>query len=154
MAWLGRILMILFALFSASVAASAVLTIAVLVREWNDLLLLSWEAGTLAVVVGLGGMVISAVALMPVLLAVAIAEAYAWRSVLFYAALGLGLALWAYYGGYDLQDAAFTRDGEISAAAGITGGFVYWLMAGRRAGAWRDAAGGARDSTRNGIPPA
>jgi hypothetical protein len=133
----GRIFVILFALFCASVAASAVLTVAVLVREWDDLLRLSWETGTLAVVIGLGGMVISAVALLPVLLAIAFAEAYAWRSVLFYAVLGLVLALWAYFGGYDLQDAAFTRDGEISAAAGIAGGLVYWLIAGRRAGAWR-----------------
>lgn len=138
MALLGRIFVILFALFCASVAASAVLTVAVLSREWNDLLQLSWETGSLAVVVGLGGMVISAVALVPVLVAVGFAEAFSWRSVLFYAGLGLALGLWAYFGGYDLVDTGISRDTEISAAAGIVGGLVYWLIAGRRAGVWRE----------------
>jgi hypothetical protein len=156
LALLGRILVVLVALLCASLAASAVLTVAVLVREWNDLLLLSRETGTLAVVVGLGGVVISAVALVPALLVVTVAEAYGWRSVLVYAGLGLALALWAYHGGYDLvgPEAPLTRDAETSAAAGIAGGFVYWLLAGRRAGLWRSVPANPQADGRAGTPPA
>ena len=139
MALLGRIFVILFALLGAGLAASAVLTIAVLTREWNDLLLLSFETGALAVVIGLGGLIVSAVFLLPVAAVIALAEALAWRSVLFYAALGLVLALWAYFGGFALigPEEGGARGGEISAAAGIAGGLVYWVLAGRNAGVWR-----------------
>jgi hypothetical protein len=142
MALLGRILVILFALFCASLAASAVLTVAVLAREWNDLLLLSYETGALAVVIGLGGVIVSAVFLLPVAAVIAVAEAFAWRSVLFYAALGLVLALWTYLGNFELAtaEAGLVQTGEISAAAGIAGGLVYWALAGRRAGAWCERA--------------
>lgn len=139
MALLGRILVILFALFCAGLAASTVLTVAVLAPGWGDLLLLSWETGSLAVVIGLGGVIVSTVALLPVTAAIAVAEAFAWRSVLFYAAVGLALALWASFGFEPAgPEEAFAREREISAAAGIAAGLVYWAVAGRRAGAWRE----------------
>jgi hypothetical protein len=139
MALIGRIVVILFALLCAGFAASAVFTVAVLARGWSDLLLLSVESGALALVIGLGGVIVSTVALLPVAAVIIVAEAFAWRSVLFYAALGLVLALWAYFSGFSLAapEEAVAREAEISAAAGIAGGLAYWLVAGRNAGAWR-----------------
>jgi hypothetical protein len=68
-----------------------------------------------------------------------LAEWLAWRSILIYAALGGMLALILVYG---LDFAAyvgsvFGRERVVVAAAGIAGGLVYWLFAGRGAGAWK-----------------
>jgi hypothetical protein len=42
-----------------------------------------------------------------------------------------GLDFTAYVG------SVFVREREVVAAAGIAGGLVYWLFAGRGAGAWK-----------------
>ena len=61
---------------------------------------------------------------------------------MFYALAGTALALGLSYG-WDLRllhgpdDALGGRGPEIMAAVGIVGGFVYWALAGRNAGAWR-----------------
>ena len=61
---------------------------------------------------------------------------------LVYAAAGGVLAMALFYGvdfaGYvGDPDGFLAREREVLAAAGIAGGLVYWLFAGRRAGAWR-----------------
>ena len=48
--------------------------------------------------------------------------------------LGYGLD----FGGYvAAPDGDLAREREVFAAAGIAGGLVYWLIAGRRAGVWK-----------------
>ena len=74
--------------------------------------------------------------------AIALAEGLALRSILVYGVIGAALALVMAYGldfaGYVVApDSPFAREREVLAAAGIAGGFVYWLFAGRNAGAWK-----------------
>jgi hypothetical protein len=59
-----------------------------------------------------------------------------------YCVLGGLLALAGAYGldfaGHiAVPDASLAHERELFAAAGIAGGLVYWLFAGRRAGAWK-----------------
>ena len=80
--------------------------------------------------------------MLPALLVIALAEGFAWRSVLVYAVLGGVLALALSYGldfaGYVGEPgSSLVREREVLAAAGIAGGLVYWLFAGRRAGSWK-----------------
>jgi hypothetical protein len=82
--------------------------------------------------------------MLPAMLVVVLAEGFGWRSVLIYAGFGGALALLLYYGlgfsfdmGEPVGDNFLGREREVLAAAGIAGGLVYWLAAGRRAGAWR-----------------
>ena len=76
------------------------------------------------------------------LLVIVVTEGFAWRSSLLYAALGGVLALSLSYG-LDFAGLSgdpenpLVREREVLAAAGIAGGFVYWLFAGRRAGSWK-----------------
>jgi hypothetical protein len=93
-------------------------------------------------VVGLGALIIFVVGILPMLLIIVIVEGFALRSVVIYGVIGGVLALVMAYGldfanyiavpGSDLA-----REREVFAAAGIAGGLVYWLFAGRKAGAWK-----------------
>jgi hypothetical protein len=95
-------------------------------------------------VVGFTAFFVSGFALLPMLLIILVAESFGWRSVLFYAAAGLGLALF-FRSLLTVQGQNFFgRDLEIMAAAGIAGGLVYWMLAGRNAGRWRETVSQAR----------
>jgi len=126
----------------ACVAASIVLTIGTLTPEWDDLKQLGLQAAVVAPVVGVGAAVIGTIAMLPALLVIALAEGFAWRSSLFYAVVSGALALSLSYGvdfvGYvGDPGSSFASEREVLAAAGIAGGFVYWLFAGRKAGSWK-----------------
>src|SRR5437667_302814 len=81
-ALLGRILIVILAFLAASLVAAVVITIGVLVREWDDLLAFAdlsiawWMAGFFSLVV-------SGVGLLPALVVIACAEALRIRSALF-----------------------------------------------------------------------
>jgi hypothetical protein len=143
MALLGRIVVVFFAFLIASVSAAIVVSIGMMLPAWRDLLTFSVEQGTFSVVVGIGAFFISALALLPAAIVIAIAEAFRLRSVLLYAAVG-GLGLLALYYGAGFTDrmsgGPMSRETEIVAAAGIVAGLVYWLLAGRNAGKWREPA--------------
>jgi hypothetical protein len=134
-------LVILFAFLLASLAAAMVIAVSVMLPEWSDLLAQSMQHGVFSIVVGFGAVVLSALALLPAVIVVMLAEAMRLRSLLFYAAAG-GLGLLALYYGLGLapMDARVGREFEIVAAAGIVGGLVYWALAGRNAGRWLDRA--------------
>jgi hypothetical protein len=137
-----RIVVVIFAYILGCVAASIVLTIGTLTPEWDDLMQFGLQAAVVAPVVGVGAAVIATVAMLPALLVIAFAEGFAWRSSLVYAAFGGVLALSLSYGidfaGYiDNPGSSLAREREVLAAAGISGGFVYWLFAGRKAGIWK-----------------
>jgi len=139
-----RILRVIGAYLLACVAASIVLTFGTLTSEWDDLLSLSVQTGTVAPVIAFGAALIAIVATVPAMLVIALAEGFAWRSVVLYGALGGALALALYYGlgfaGFADEpdgDNFLARTREVLAAAGISGGLVYWLFAGRKAGLWR-----------------
>jgi hypothetical protein len=76
-----------------------------------------------------------AFAVMPWLIAVVLAEGFGLRSVWFWFAVGgaIGVAAYAFTG--FLGHAGDTGLGlAVHLAAGFVAGFVYWLVAGRRAG--------------------
>jgi hypothetical protein len=77
-----------------------------------------------------------AAAFVPALVAIILGEVLAWRSVLYWLAVGGGIGLVAgqffdRYRDLDLTD----RRTVVLLAAGFVGGFAYWLVAGRLAGA-------------------
>ena len=80
---------------------------------------------------------VSAIAFVPAVIMILIAEALGLRSLFFYAlAGGTGGLL---YGLTFPATAAnpFDRTVQITLAAGVAAGIVYWLVAGRTAGRWR-----------------
>jgi zinc transporter ZupT len=95
------------------------------------------------VLVVFGTLFVSGLALLPALLVIVLAEAFAIRTVIYYALAGAAVAAFLYlsFRGFDtlaLRVNGFARrELEIMAAAGIFAGFVYWIIAGRNAGAWR-----------------
>ncbi len=137
-----RILLVIFAYVLACITASLVLTIGTLTPDWDDLTALGLQSAAVWSVVAVGAAVIGVIATLPTLLVVALAEGFAWRSILVYAVLGGVLALALCYGldfaGYVGEpDSYLAREREVLAAAGIAGGLVYWLFAGRKAGSWK-----------------
>jgi hypothetical protein len=144
MAVLARILMILFAYVLACIAAAIVLTIGTLAPHWDEVGQLGaqspdWQAVALWSVVAVSSGGIAIVALVPALLVIVMAEGLALRSSVVYGVLGCLLALAMSYGldfagFFDPQSGLIEHEREVLAAAGIAGGLVYWLFAGRRAG--------------------
>jgi hypothetical protein len=145
---LFRIMMMFVGYVWACIAASLVLALGTLTPQWDSFFnafgLQSPHAQSVAMwaVVGLGALLIFAVGLLPVLLIIVITEGFALRSIVVYGVIGGALALVM---GYGLDFAGYVaapgsdavREREVFAAAGIAGGLVYWLFAGRRAGAWK-----------------
>jgi hypothetical protein len=139
---LVRIMVVFFAYILGCVAASIILTIGTLTPEWDDLTSMGMSTLVVWSTVGVGAAIIASIAFMPALLVIALAEGFAWRSSILYAALGGALALSLSYGldfaGYIGEPGnPMVREREVFAAAGIAGGFVYWLFAGRKAGTWK-----------------
>ena len=81
--------------------------------------------------------------LLPAVLAIAAAEAFRLRGWVFYGAAGAVLAsapiILSGPVGLDPIDTQYLAS---AAAAGLAGGLVYWLLAGRSAGGWREIAEG------------
>ncbi len=81
--------------------------------------------------------------LLPAVLAIAAAEAFRLRGWVFYGAAGAVLAsvpiILSGPVGLDPIDTQYLAS---AAAAGLAGGLVYWLLAGRSAGEWREIAEG------------
>jgi hypothetical protein len=141
MAAVGRIFMIFLGYALACVAASTVFTLGMLGPHWDDATAAGLPPEAVWAIVAVGALIVGAIAFLPAALIVALAEGFGWRSVIAYGLAGGALALLLSYG-FDLRgDVAesatyFPREREILAASGVAGGLVYWLFAGRRAGAW------------------
>lgn len=142
MAIIVRLLIVILAYVMACIAASVVLTLGTLAPQWDQIAPQGLPSVALWWVIGVGSAVIGVIALLPSFLVIAIAEGFAWRSIVLYGVLGAVLALALAYG-IDFArylggpDRVATRTQEVFAASGIAGGLVYWLFAGRRAGAWK-----------------
>jgi hypothetical protein len=134
----GRMLWVLFAFLIASTAAALVVTMGSLEADAADP-----GAGivldeALGLVVGVSGVLIAAVTLIPAALLIAIAEGLRLRSFVFYALAGAAMACYGGLGRGFTAKIGFDHASEVLAASGIAAGLIYWLLAGRRAGAWRD----------------
>lgn len=142
MAIVARILMVIVAYVLACVAAAIVLTIGTLAPQWEQMALGGFPGVVLWLMIGVSAAVIAVAAMLPSFLVIALAEGFAWRSVILYGVLGGVLALALTYGidfaGYArAPDSILAHEHEVLAASGIAGGLVYWAFAGRKAGLWK-----------------
>jgi hypothetical protein len=150
MALIGRLIVIFFAFLVACLAAGMIVVGAVLYPEISDLGAGSIDPSALNVVLGFGFIFISGFALLPASIVVLITEAFSIRSVIAYALGGALVGLGCYLGliPFDPQtmrfDGVVRRHLEIMTGAGIVAGLIYWLIAGRNAGAWRVPRGPRR----------
>jgi len=158
MALIGRLFVVLVAFLAACLAATIVA-----MGSW---LFLDFGAGgaaldetTLNILIGVSFIVMSGFALVPAMVALLITEAFSIRSALAYA-VGGGLSGLACYLALIPFDTATMRfEGivrhhlEIMTGAGIVAGAVYWMIAGRNAGAWRRGVGKAALPSAGPRPP-
>jgi MFS family permease len=143
MALIGRLFAIVFGFAAACFVAGLIVVIAILFPEFSDLGDGPIDQGALNVVIGFGFIFVSGFALMPALLIALITETFSIRSVLAYAIGGGVVGLACYLGLIPFDPETFHFEGivrrhlEIMTGAGIVGGVIYWMIAGRNAGAWR-----------------
>ena len=144
MALIGRLFAILFGFFAACLVAGMIVVGAVLFPEFSDLSTGTIDQSAIDIVIGFGFIFISGFALLPALIVVLITEAFYIRSVLAYAVGGGVVGLACYLGLVPFDTTTLQFDGivrrhlEIMTGAGIVAGMVYWMIAGRNAGAWRE----------------
>src|SRR3954454_20468823 len=144
MALIGRLFVILFGFLAACLAAGMIVIGAVLYPEFSDLATGPIDQSAINIVLGFGFIFPSGFALLPALIVVLITEAFYVRSVLAYAVGGAIVGAACYLGLIPFDPATMHFEGivrrhlEIMTGAGIVAGFVYWLIAGRSAGAWRE----------------
>jgi hypothetical protein len=143
MALIGRLFVILFGFLVACLAAGMIVVGAVLFPEFSDLGIGQVDQGALNIILGFGFIFISGFALLPAMIVAAVTEAFYIRGALAYAAGGAVVGLACYLGLVPFDPATLRFDGvvrrhlEIMTGAGIVAGMVYWMIAGRNAGAWR-----------------
>jgi hypothetical protein len=144
MALIGRLFVILFAFLAACLVAGMIVVGAVLYPEFSDLGTGPVDQSALNIVLGFGFIFISGFALLPAMIVVLITEAFYVRGVLTYAIGGaiVGAACYLSLIPFDPNTLHFEgivrRHLEIMTGAGIVAGLVYWMIAGRTAGAWRE----------------
>jgi hypothetical protein len=98
-----------------------------------------------------GATATGAVGILPLAILIALGETFKIRSLLANTAAGAAMLLIGYYGSglaqpsyeesIDNPPPAISREPEIAAAAGAVFGLVYWAIAGRKAGRWREPRG-------------
>ena len=144
MALIGRLFVVFFAFLFACLAAGMIVVGAVLYPEFSDLGTGPIDQSAINVVLGFGFIFISGFALLPALIVVLITEAFYIRGVLTYAIGGAIVGAACYLGLIPFDPDTLHFEGivrrhlEIMTGAGIVAGLVYWMIAGRNAGAWRE----------------
>ena len=145
MSLFGRIIVILVALILAIMAAGITLAIGIIAPDWAGIDSDPVERLSFFIVSFFATSFVGAVAILPAALLVVISEAARLRSFLFYGVGGALVGLASYYGSDISVRLENTTDVppvanalQLAAAAGIIGGLVYWLIAGRNAGRWRE----------------
>jgi hypothetical protein len=143
MALIGRLFVILFAFLAACFVAGMIVVGAIMFPEFSDLGAGPVDPGVLNVMLGFGFIFVSGFALVPAMVVVAITEAFYIRSAMTYAVGGALVGLACYLGLVPFDTGQLRFEGivrrhlEIMIGAGIIAGVVYWMIAGRNAGAWR-----------------
>jgi hypothetical protein len=144
MSVLGRIIVIFFALIFATMAAGLALAIGIISPDWAGADSDPFERVSFFVFAFFATSFVGAAATVPALVLIVFAEAARMRSLLYYGVGGAVVGLAAYFGSDISSRLENTTDVvpvghalQLAAAAGIIGGLIYWLIAGRRAGAWR-----------------
>lgn len=129
-----RLLVCTFAFFVAMIAAGLIATFGLYRGLEGDAAYAGIFAGTALLAILLAAQF----ALTPFAAIVVLAEAFAVRSMLVFAVAGMLIAVAFVWGEIGPQITFDDPRLLISAAAGIVGGFVYWLIAGRSSGAYRE----------------
>jgi hypothetical protein len=143
MALIGRLFVVFFAFLAACLVAGMVVVGAILFPEFSDLGAGPIDPGVLNIMFGFGFIFVSGFALVPAMIVVVLTEAFYIRRALAYAVGGgiVGLACYLGLVPFDAEQLRFEgivrRHLEIMTGAGILAGMVYWMIAGRNAGAWR-----------------
>ena len=144
MALIGRLFVIAFGFLAACLVAGMVIVSAIMFPEFSNLGAGPIDQGAIDIILGFGFIFISGFALLPALIIALVTEAFFIRSALAYALGGAVVGLACYLGlvPFDPQTLHFEgivrRHMEIMTGAGIVAGLVYWMIAGRTAGAWRE----------------
>jgi hypothetical protein len=141
---IGRLFAILFGFLAACLVAGMIVVGAVLFPEFSELATGPIDQSAVNIVLGFGFIFISGFALLPAMIVALVTEAFYIRSVLAYAVGGGVVGLACYLGLIPFDPETLRFDGivrrhlEIMTGAGIVAGLVYWMVAGRNAGAWRE----------------
>ena len=143
MALIGRLFVILFAFLAACLVAGMVVVGAIMFPEFSDLGTGPVDPGALNIVLGFGFIFVSGFALMPAMIVVADHRGFLYpgradlrgrrrhgRSRLLSGSCSVRPRTLRF-------DGIVRRHLEIMTGAGIVAGVVYWMIAGRNAGAWR-----------------
>ncbi|MDB5565975.1 MAG: hypothetical protein JWP84_2541 [Tardiphaga sp.] len=144
MALVGRLFVIFFAFCLACFVAGAIVVLAILFPEISAIDAGGIDPNAINIILGFGFIFVSGFALLPAIVVVAITEAFSIRSVLAYALGGAAVGLACYLGLVPFDTDTMRFDGivrrhlEVMTGAGIVGGLIYWLIAGRNAGRWRE----------------
>jgi hypothetical protein len=144
MALIGRLIVIFFAFLASCLVAGMIIVFAVLFPEVSDLDTAGIDQNAINVIIGFGFIFISGFALLPAMLVVLITEAFYIRGILTYAIGGAVVGLACYLGLVPFDPRTMHFEGivrrhlEIMTGAGIVAGLIYWMIAGRNAGAWRE----------------
>ncbi len=148
MSLIGRLIVIVFALIVASLAAGAAIAFGVIGPGWHPYDGGFGEGIGFTIAVFFASSFTGAVGLLPAAILIALAEAFKVRSLLAHLAVGAVLLAAGYYASglappsyeelIDRPPPPISRAAEIVAAGGAVFGFAYWAIAGRNAGRWRE----------------
>jgi hypothetical protein len=144
MSLLFRVIVVFFSLFLALAAAGLAIALGLVLPDWRGVDSDPIERVTFFTVAFFATGFAAMAALLPAMVVIAIAEGYNFRSFFYYAVVGALLGLAAYFTsniGVSLEEttdiAPVTFGLQLVTAAGIIGGAVYWMFAGRNAGKWK-----------------
>jgi phosphotransferase system glucose/maltose/N-acetylglucosamine-specific IIC component len=144
MALIVRLFVIALAFLAACLVAGMIVVTAVMFPEFSDLGTGPVDQGVFQILIGFSFIFISGFALLPAAIIALITEAFSIRSILAYAIGGalVGACCYLSLVPFDTDSWHFNgivrRHMEIMTGAGIVAGLVYWMIAGRSAGAWRE----------------
>jgi hypothetical protein len=144
MSLFGRIIVIIFGFFAATIVAGVTLAVGIVLPEWVSMESDPVERVIFFFAAFFATSLVGAVSILPAALLIVISEAARMRSFIYYGVAGALVALASYFGADISVQLENTTDVppvanalQLAAAAGILGGLAYWLIAGRNAGRWR-----------------
>jgi hypothetical protein len=145
MSFLSRLFVILFSLLLAVLAAGIALAVGIMAPELFSVSSDPVEKFMFFAAAFFATSFVGATAFVPAAILAAIAEIFDIRTVFYYAIGGGLIAAVAWYSSdvsvrlENTTDISPVDYGlQLVVAAGIIGGFVYWLLAGRKAGLWKN----------------
>jgi len=145
MSLFGRIIVIIFALIVAIMAAGVTLAIGIIAPDFAGIDSDPVERVSFFIISFFATSFVGAVAMLPAAVVILFSEVARMRSFLYYGVGGALVGLASYFGSdisvrlentTDVPPVGHTL--QLAAAAGIIGGLAYWLIAGRNAGRWRE----------------